>query len=411
MRILWVKMGGLWPSNTGGRVRSLQIVSELSRRHRVTVVTTHGSGDDPEGLARQLPQCRQVRSFPYVVPKRGDRDFPMAVARSWFSADPVDLWKWRVPEVRSHVDTMMARGEADICVADFLFAAPNVPFGGPMPVVLFEHNVEYQIWKRLAAIERSPLKRALLEIEWRKVMSREAAVCAAADLTIAVSDDDRRRLSQLAPAARTAAIPTGVDTAYFHRNATPEVPGRIVFTGSMDWRPNEDAVLYFIDTMLPAIRREIPVASLAIVGRNPSAHLRAVAERAGALVSGTVDDVRPWMAEAAVCVVPLRAGGGTRLKIFEALAMERPVVSTTVGAEGLALLPGREYIAADDPPAFAREVVALLRDPARRRSLGRAGRRLVEDKYSWGHVAREFEAHCESVLAVRRQPNQMSAVA
>ena len=154
MRILWVKMGGLWPSNTGGRVRSLSIISELSRRHRVTVVTTHGSGDDPEGLARQLPLCRQVRSFPYVVPKRGDRQFPMAVARSWFSADPVDLWKWRVPEVRGYVDTVMARGEADICVADFLFAAPNVPFGGPMPVVLFEHNVEYQIWKRLAAIDR-----------------------------------------------------------------------------------------------------------------------------------------------------------------------------------------------------------------------------------------------------------------
>jgi glycosyltransferase involved in cell wall biosynthesis len=335
----------------------------------------------------------------------------MAVARSWFSADPVDLWKWRVPDVRGYVDAVMARGEADICVADFLFAAPNVPFGGPMPVVLFEHNVEYQIWKRLAAIERSPLKRALLEIEWRKVMSREAAVCAAADLTIAVSEDDRRRLSQLAPVARTAAIPTGVDTAYFHRNGTPEVPGRIVFTGSMDWRPNEDAVMYFIDTMLPAIRREVPEASLAIVGRNPTAHLRAVAERAGALVSGTVDDVRPWMAEASVCVVPLRAGGGTRLKIFEALAMERPVVSTTVGAEGLALLPGREYIAADDPHAFAREVVALLRDSGRRRALGRAGRRLVEDNYSWGHVAREFEAHCESVLALRRQPNQMSAVA
>jgi glycosyltransferase involved in cell wall biosynthesis len=411
MRILWVKMGGLWPSNTGGRVRSLQIISELSRRHRVTVVTTHGSGDDPEGLARQLSLCRQVRSFPYVVPKRGDRQFPMAVARSWFSADPVDLWKWRVAEVRGYVDTVMARGEADVCVADFLFAAPNVPFGGPMPVVLFEHNVEYQIWQRLAAIERSPLKRALLEIEWRKVMSREAAVCAAADLTIAVSEDDRRRLSQLAPAARTAAIPTGVDTTYFHRNGTPEVPGRIVFTGSMDWRPNEDAVLYFIDTMLPAIRREVPEASLAIVGRNPTARLRAVAERAGALVSGTVDDVRPWMAEASVCVVPLRAGGGTRLKIFEALAMERPVVSTTVGAEGLALLPGREYIAADDPHVFAREVVALLRDSGRRRALGRAGRRLVEDKYSWGQVAREFEAHCESVLAVRRQPNQMSAVA
>src|SRR5688572_7980301 len=235
MRILWVKMGGLWPSNTGGRVRSLQILSELSRRHKVTVVTTHGSGDDPEGLGGQLPLCRQIRSIPYVVPKRGDRRFPLAVARSWLSADPVDLWKWRVPEVRAQVDSFIALGDADIIVSDFLFASVNVPFGGPTPVVLFEHNVEYQIWKRLRAIERSPLKRALLEIEWRKVMAREAEACAAADLTIAVSDDDRKRLSDLAPGARVTSIPTGVNTSYFRRNGMSEVAGRIVFTGSMDW--------------------------------------------------------------------------------------------------------------------------------------------------------------------------------
>ncbi len=293
-------------------------------------------------------------------------------------------------------------GDVDVCVADFLFATPNVPFGGPVPVVLFEHNVEYQIWQRLAGIERSPLKRGLLEVEWRKVMTREAAACAAADLTIAVSEDDRRRLSELAPQAQTASIPTGVDTAYFRRNGTPEVPGRIVFTGSMDWRPNEDAVLYFIDAMLPAIRREVPSVSLAIVGRNPTQRLRDAAARVGALVSGTVDDVRPWMDAGSVFVVPLRAGGGTRLKIFEALAMEKPVVSTTLGAEGLALAPGREFVAADEPNDFVREVVSLLRDPARRRALARAGRRLVEEKYSWGHVAREFEGHLESAMASRR---------
>ena len=165
MRILWVKMGGLWPSNTGGRVRSLQIISELSRRHRVTVVTTHGSGDDPEGLRLRLPNCERVVSIPYVVPKRGDREFPFAVARSWLSPYPVDLWKWRVEQVREQVDALIAGGDVDVCVADFLFAAANVPSGGPVPVVLFEHNVEYMIWRRLSAIEPSPLRRALFEVE------------------------------------------------------------------------------------------------------------------------------------------------------------------------------------------------------------------------------------------------------
>src|SRR5262249_11929239 len=162
---------------------------------------------------------------------------------------------------------------------------------------------------------------------------------------------------------------------------------RLVFSGSMDWHPNEDAILYFIDTILPRIRRDVPGASLAVVGRNPSARLRAAAERAGVLVTGTVDDVRPFVREADVYVVPMRAGGGTRLKLFEALALAKPVVSTSIGAEGLALAPGREVLIADAPRDFACAVVSLLRDPQRRRALGLAGRRLVEQRYSWARAA------------------------
>jgi glycosyltransferase involved in cell wall biosynthesis len=399
MRILWVKMGGLWPSNTGGRVRSLQIISELSRRHQVTVVTTHGSGDDPGGLRRRLPNCERVVSIPYTVPKRGDREFPLAVARSWLSPYPVDLWKWRVDQVRQQVDQLIAGGGVDVCVADFLFAAANVPLGGPVPVVMFEHNVEYMIWKRLSAIEPSPLRRALFEVEWRKLRAREGAACAGSDLTVAVSEPDRRILAELAPNARTASIPTGVDTTYFSPIVGHEQPSRLVFTGSMDWHPNEDAVLHFADSMLPLIRQQISDVSLAVVGRRPTERLRQAGAKHGILVTGTVDDVRPYIAEASVYVVPLRAGGGTRLKIFEALAMGKAVVSTTVGAEGLALTSGREYVAADDPRAFAGAVVSLLRDSRRRRALGQAGRRLVEERYSWAQVAGEFESLCLQAVA------------
>lgn len=333
------------------------------------------------------------------MPKRGDREFPLAVARSWLSPYPVDLWKWRVDQVRQQVDQLIAGGGIDVCVADFLFAAANVPLGGPVPVVMFEHNVEYMIWKRLSAIEPSPLRRALFEVEWRKLRAREAAACAGSDLTVAVSEPDRRILAQLAPDARTASIPTGVDTTYFSPIAGREQPSRLVFTGSMDWHPNEDAVLHFADSMLPLIRQQIPDVSLAVVGRRPTERLRQAGEKHGILVTGTVDDVRPYIAEASVYVVPLRAGGGTRLKIFEALAMGKAVVSTTVGAEGLALTPGREYVAADDPRAFAAAVVSLLRDSRRRRALGQAGRRLVEERYSWAQVAGEFESLCLQAVA------------
>jgi len=365
------------------------------------VVTTHGLGDDPDGLARRLRACHRVESIPFVVPKRGDRQFPIAVAESWLSPYPVDLWKWRIADVRDQVHALMVDERADICVADFLFAAVNVPSDTGIPIVLFEHNVEYLIWKRLSAIEQSPIKRALLEIEWRKIRARERAACRAVDLTLTVSENDRRHLAALAPGARITAIPTGVDTAYFAPDGSREVPNRLVFTGSMDWHPNEDAMLHFFDNILPLIRQQVPDVSLAIVGRRPTERLREAAARHDAIVTGTVDDVRPFIDEASVYIVPLRAGGGTRLKIFEALAMAKPVVSTTVGAEGLQLTPDREYVAADDPQEFAQAVVALLKDPTRRRVLGRAGRRLVEQRYSWGHVAAEFEARCETLLAPR----------
>jgi glycosyltransferase involved in cell wall biosynthesis len=294
-------------------------------------------------------------------------------------------------------------------VADFLFAAANVPLAGRVPVVLFEHNVEYQIWQRLSAIEPAWWRRGLFEIEWRKVRRRERVICERADLTIAVSDADRQRLAALAPRARVTSIPTGVDTDFFHPTNTWETADRLVFTGSMDWHPNEDAIAYFADSILPRIRREVPTVSLAVVGRRPSDRLKAIAKAAGIYVTGTVDDVRPYIAEAAVYVVPLRAGGGTRLKIFEALAMRKAVVSTTVGAEGLGLTPDREFVAADDADSFAAAVVSLLWDPARRRALGCAGRALVESRYSWQHVAREFERRCEEAGSFGRPPARAMA--
>jgi len=153
MRILWVKVGGLWPLNTGGRLRSFHIISELARTHRVTVLTTHGPGDDPEALAAQLPRCERVVSFPYAAPKWGSAGFVLALARSWLSPLPVDLWKHRVAALREEAGRLVAQKAVDLCVADFLFAVPNVPLRAGVPVVFFAHNVEHMIWKRLSQAE------------------------------------------------------------------------------------------------------------------------------------------------------------------------------------------------------------------------------------------------------------------
>ena len=402
MRILWVKMGGLWPPTAGGRIRSLETLSCLSRQHDVSVVTTHGPDDDPEGLRRRLPHCTSIVSVPFAAPRVGTPAFARALAASWCTRHPVDLWKWRVDAVYDEVCRQLAQDAADVCVADFLVATANIPHAPRVPVVLFEHNVEHMIWRRVARLERRPWRRALLEIEAWKVRQAERRACAAAGLVVAVSEDDRQRLQALEPGSRCVAIPTGVDTTYFQPSNRREVPHRLVFTGSMDWFPNEDAILYFLDAILPRVQAKVPEVSLSVVGRNPSPRLRAAAGRAGVVVTGTVDDVRPHVAEAAVYVVPLRAGGGTRLKIFEALAMGKAVVSTTVGAEGLAVTPGRDIAIADEPDRFADAVVGLLRNPARREALGRAGRLLVQRRYSWEQISREFDRCCESVVRIRR---------
>lgn len=399
MRILWVNVGGLWPLHTGGRQRSFHIISELAHRHRVVLLTTHGPGDDPDGLISNLPQCEKVLSLAHAVPKRESARFAMTVMRSWFSRLPVNLWRWRVPALRREVERLLGEAKIDLCVADFLHSTPNIPARCPVPMVLFNHNVEHVIWKRLSRIERRPWRRAVLEIEWRKMRRFEARACRLASLTIAVSQADRALLAANSRNARVWAIPTGVDTRYFSPNGTPAAVNTLVFTGSMDWYPNEDAILHFLDSVLPRVRSEIPESSLTVVGRNPTSRLLARARTSGVRVTGTVEDIRPYVAEAGIYVVPLRVGGGTRLKIFEALAMGKAVVSTRVGAEGLPLTPGEHFLQADDPAEFARAVVSLLRDPARRRALGVAGRKLVEECYSWPRVAREFESKCEEVVS------------
>ncbi|HKW94463.1 MAG TPA: glycosyltransferase family 4 protein [Methylomirabilota bacterium] len=398
LRILWVKVGGLWPPTTGGRLRSLHMVDELSRRHRVGLVTTHPPGDDPTGLVSRLPGCERIDSIPYALPKQDTVRFARDVAGSWASRYPADLWRWRVPAVRARIRQRLAEG-VDLFVADFLVAMPNLPAVSGVPVVLFEHNVEHMIWKRLYQVEKRPWRRALLAVEWRKMRRYEAEACARAGLTVAVSEADRAMLSACAPGADIRAVPTGVDTAYFHPNGATETPATLVFTGSMDWYPNEDAVLYFLDAIFPEVRREVPGVSLAVVGRDPSDRVRAAGAAAGIRVTGTVQDVRPYVAEAAVYVVPLRVGGGTRLKIFEALAMGKAVVSTRIGAEGLPIVADRHFLQADTPAAFAQAVIGLLKDADRRRALGLAGRRLVEDRYSWGQVTREFEGHCQELIS------------
>ena len=399
LRILWVKMGGLWPANSGGRLRSYHMINELSRANDVTVLTTHAPGESASELRAHLRFCRRVDSRPFSPPKSNSKVFLVALAASWLTRLPVDVYKYQFPELRREVEFLLAGGNFDLCIADFMTAVPNVAMKSTTPVVFFSHNVEYMIWQRLRDNEPSWLKRLLLTIEWRKMRRAERHACNVAKATIAVSAEDAIKLQENCVGTRINSVNTGVDIDYFTADGTePKDPFALVFSGSMDWHPNEDAMLYFMKDVLPKVKAQIPQTTLSIVGRNPSTRLRTAAMLAGAEVTGTVPDIRPWLNKATVYIVPLRIGGGTRLKIYEALSMELPVVSTTIGAEGLGLVDDVHLLRADTTEELVTSIVTLLRNPGMRRSFGAAGRQLMQENYGWSRIAHQFESLCRAVI-------------
>jgi glycosyltransferase involved in cell wall biosynthesis len=282
-----------------------------------------------------------------------------------------------------------------LIVCDFLVPAVNLPEDLPCPAVIFTHNVESEIWRRHTETQTGWLARQLYRSQYRRMLRFEGRTLRRFDGVLAVSDADRETFARLYPGVvrqPVSVVATGVDTEYFAPAADNPESHRLVFTGSMDWLPNEDAMSYFCRDILPLVRAEAPDVTLSIVGRAPTPTVSALAADAGIVVTGRVEDVRPHMQEAAVYIVPLRIGGGTRLKIFEAMAMGKAVVSTTVGAEGLPVTDGEHVVLADTPVAFADAILGLFRDRARRARLEAAARALVVDRYDWSAVAGQLEA-------------------
>jgi glycosyltransferase involved in cell wall biosynthesis len=291
----------------------------------------------------------------------------------------------------------------DVVVCDFLQPSVNVPEHLPCATVLFQHNVEAMIWKRHYEVQANPVKKIYLYGQWRKSHAYERAACRRFDTVIAVSREDRETMEREYGLKSVADVPTGVDTDFFRplaHDAIKREPHSLVFTGSMDWLPNEDAIQYFTKQIMPLVRQSVPDVTLTVVGRNPYARLVELGQRdASVIVTGRVEDVRPYMERAAAYVVPIRIGGGTRLKIYEAMAMEKPIISTTIGAEGLPVGDGTNLLLADTPEAFAGAIVRVLQDETFARQLGARGAAMVRERFGWDKVATSFAEICERAVA------------
>ena len=290
----------------------------------------------------------------------------------------------------------------DVIVCDFLVAAGVIPWDWPCPKVLFTHNVEAVIWRRHYEVARNPLWKAVSWLEWKRMAAAERRYLQKADHVLAVSENDREAFGRFLDPKNLTVTETGVDTEFFQPRGEQEMPNSLLFTGAMDWLPNEDAMFYFANEIFPLIRQRVPDATLCIVGRKPSRRLQDLAARIPNIqMTGWVEDVRPYLAERAVSVVPLRIGGGTRLKIFEAMSMGKAVVSTSIGAEGLPVKNGEHLLLADDPASFAESTLRLLGNDSQRTQIGAAARHLVEENYSWVTVSEGFAEVVENVVKRR----------
>ena len=404
MKILLTLRQPLYPADTGGKVRSLNIFSRLAKRASIHAV----SFADPVADAASIREMQRL--FESYTPvfwqetKKYSPRFYKEIFTNQFSSLPYFLAKCRLPHFRSTVEGLLAKEHFDVLFSDFLHTAVPLLQCSFKPKIVFEHNVEFLLRKRKWQVEKHPLRKIVFGTEWRRTRPLEARVSRSFDHVLTVSEEDQQTIRHEFGINHVSTLPTGVDTDFFCPSGNGPQPGRLAFVGSMDWDPNEDGVVWFLENIYPLIRHTVPNASFVVVGRNPSSRLRAIAARTPAVeITGWVPDVRPYLSQAEVVVVPLRIGGGTRIKIPEAMAMGKAVVSTPIGAEGLHFHNKRELCLADRPEDFARTAIALLTQPGLREAIGTAARRVVASKANWENVVDQVE-ECLNQLIRKEKP-------
>jgi len=386
MNILWVKPGKLLPLDSGGKLRSYNILRQLSGRHRLTYLSYY-AGDRDDSYEREildrLPGTVCLNTTP--APEWGSLDY----LRRLLWRTPYAVSRFTVPQAQQLLSQWISQQRFDVAVCDFLASAPNFPQKLETPTALFQHNVETMLWRRRAQTEANWLDRLVSKIEYAKMARFEPAQARRFHRVIAVSEADRDAMSAMVDPDHISVVPTGVDLSQFCYDADSEPDNRlVVFTGSMDWKPNIDGVQFFCKEIWPFILARVPDARFRIVGRDPDSRVRNLASDS-VEVTGSVPSIVEHLRQAAVFVVPLRIGGGTRIKIYEAMAMGKATVSTSIGAEGLDVRDGSDILLADQPAQFASAVCALLLDGEERRRLGKSAAATAA-KYDWSVVAERF---------------------
>jgi polysaccharide biosynthesis protein PslH len=373
-----------YPVRSGFQARVYNLARAAAAEHDVTVLAYDTPGAAPPS-GDALPRGLRLETVPFT-PARG-RAKRAAQLRCIATARPWATSSVTTPQLANALRRVARDQDVSVVMLESS-ALAGLPVPESLPVILDEHNIEYEVAQRLAVGESSPVRRGFYTLEARHVRRIEQAAWRSADTILVTSEREASLIRAAHTEVRVVVVPNGVDIAAFA--PTPDIqpdPGLVVFNGVLDYRPNLDAARWLVDEVWPRVRSAAPAARLMIVGRGSEADRRRL-ERDGVTTTGEVTSVAAVLGRAAVIAVPVRMGGGTRLKVVEALAMGRPIVSTNLGCQGIDVIDGEHLLIADTPDDIAMATARLLRDAPLGAQLGARGRALAVERYGWDVAAR-----------------------
>lgn len=390
-----------YPLDSGGKVRMFNLIRNLSHECEISLLCYMKSVDDARYIPYLLKYCHDIQVV-HQRPVRSIQNFFLAI----FSKYPfLVVMRGFSHGVEKKILEIVRRKKPDLIhVETFYVSQPILKIKNhfKIPLLLAKHNIESLVYQRYFRTRKNLFLRLLGYLDTYKMKKYEIEVCKHFDTFTLVSENDLRTFRKLIPGSNSNSyvVPNGVDLSYFDGkvdHSTENKQPTLLFVGTFTFLGNIDALLYFYHYSFPIIQREIPDVKLYIVGSRPPKRIERLSSDS-AVVTGYVGDLRKYLAMCDVFIVPLRAGSGTRLKILEAMAMRRPVVSTSIGMEGIKAVPGRDAIIADTPEEFAEGVVRLLEDEKLRKRIGSNGRKLVETKYDWGPITKKLsQVYLETV--------------
>ena len=398
MRILTLISKFPWPLTDGAVIRDFNLLREAAKRHEVSLLCFLFKPTDRDNFEALRPFCKKIVGIDLGRPKWRTL---VNAAHSLVTSDPFIIREYWRPVMAQALEEFVEDERIDIVHSHFLHMSQYVRYKRSAAFIHDAHNLEHVLWQRMERTTSNLLKKAFMHTQYGKLVRLQQIVAQASEKCVVLSDEDRAEYRRICPAADVTTVPNGADVEYWTPRNDSAEPASILYFGNLSWPPQADAASYFHDKILPLIRRQVPDVKFYIVGQSPPDALKALASER-VFVTGFVPDMRDYVARATVVVMPLRAGAGTKHRVFQALCMKKAVVCTAIAAEGIALTHGETAMLADDPETFASATISLLQDAALRQRLGERGRQLVLDRYDWRAIYERLEEAFQEAVRKRK---------